>query len=281
MALPEGLRLIHRSEVSDEAMTEYRRVMAPCWFAGDIIGQNDYINSPSKAPAYVTQNLCLLKGSQVKGTISLYSFRNPYPTSICTIERSSFDLNSLPTWLTSIGYLGDNSVTPDLEGQGIMQSLVSEMIKKFPQAYLIGITKDLNLGMQAVFHKTGATTYSTNHKLKPGFYQPKEPRTISLRLNTSRLTHTPLYVNTNYPPVIHLFHNTDNTLVCGAIGTTPNNPGTAHAKYVNKQNSLFPNQVIGFINPETELNSSELDTIYSQLARYKYLNLFQLPTHTQ
>lgn len=271
MSLAEGLSLTHRDLVADAAMQKYRKVMAPRWFADNPSTQLEYINLKGNAPhGNIPQNHCLVKEGEVKGTVSIYSFKYPYHQKVTTLEGMDFDLAKLPDWLIESGYIGDNSITPDLEHQGLMTILVKEMIQRFPHVFMVGITGESNIKMRAVFEKTGATI---NHQF-PSVVRSRNPRGITGENTFAPLIHLPLYLNTQYPPVVHLFKDKNDVLVCGAIGTSPNFPDTTNSIY-NAHDQLFPNQIVGFINPETQLLPAELDYIYGQIARFKYISIFQ------
>jgi len=157
-----------------------------------------------------------------------------------------------------------------------MTILVQEMISRFPHAFIIGITGESNISMKKVFEKTGA---SISNEF-PNFVRPRNPRALSRDIDSSSLKHIPLFIDTKYPPIVHLFQNNKGQLVCGAIATTPNFPNTSTATH-DSNNKLFPNQIVGFINPEVKLTPTELDYIYGKIARYKYISLFQLKTSSR
>lgn len=274
MGLPEGFELVHRDLVPDIAMREYRKTLAPIWFSGDPVAQAEYIDIPGNR-GNIPQNHCLTKEGEVKGTISIYSFKYLNKKTLKTSGGDNFDLAELPDWLLESGYIGDNSITPDLERQGLMTILVQEMIQRFPHAFMVGITGENNTGMQQVFKKTGATI---NHQF-PYFLRPRNPRGLTDENIFATLKHLPLYLDTQYPPVVHLFKNNNDVLVCGAIGTSPNFHDTTTSTYHN-HDQFFPNQIVGIINPETQLLPAELDYIHGQIARFKYVSIFQLCNKT-
>lgn len=256
-------------------MQDYRRVMAPIWFPDDDRAQQEYIFSPGNpACGNVTQNYCLLKDRRVKGTISIYSFNHPHTANLYTQDGQVFDLSGLPPWLREFGYIGDNSVVPDIEGMGMMTQMIREMISRFPHALLLGITGKQNVGMQATFRKTGAEVGERDML----FLRPKKERTLGPTPHRSDLRHTPLFVDYTLPPVAHLFHDSHDRLVSGAIGTTPNSPGTTNSRWSGEL-SLFPNQIVGFVDPDFVGTSDDYDTMYGQVARHRYISLFQVTEH--
>ena len=87
-----------------------------------------------------------------------------------------------------------------------------------------------------------------------------------------------LHLDTDYPPVIHLFYDESQELQVATIASSPNVQGVSVASLTHVSEELFPNQCIGIINPElpkTELEGM-LPLIYGSISRYKYVNLFQM-----
>lgn len=272
----ENLKLLSRETVSDEQMFLYRCVMAAIWFPNDEEAQKRYMELPGQAPmGNVTESLCLTDENKVIGTASLYGFNNiQHKDELSGIER----LEQLPLWLTETVYRGDLSVIPEYQGQGLASQLVNKLktraFSNVSAHNIIGITESSNESMINVVKKTGGRI------VQPAEYQfiklASQFRPGYLR-DSHEFSAVPLYLDEKYPPVIHLFYDKKNELQAGTIATSPNVPGVDIASSTGIISELFPNQCIGFINPDLSISKLRLllPTIYNAVSRYRYVSLFQ------
>lgn len=281
MAAIERFELTNREYVSDDRMHMYRAVMASIWFPNDELAQKMYIELPGQASmGNVTESLCLIDQDRVIGTAALYGFGN-----IQHRERLSKTdkLNNLPPWLTETVYRGDLSVVPEFQGQGLASQLVELLRNKvfrpdqqntIPNR-IIGITEAKNENMLKVVSRTGG-----NIARPEDYYFIKLPNDIRPRYlrQTERFTALPFYLDKQYPPVVHLYYDGKNEIQAGTVATSPNVSGVTTAQSTGKLEDLFPNQCIGFINPELSRRKMRmlLPTIYNAVGRYKYVSLFQM-----
>jgi len=275
----ERFELANRETVPDELMHAYRTIMASIWFPNDEPAQRKYMDLPGQAPmGNVTESLCLVDNGRVIGTAALYGF-----SSIRNRDRltNSERLENLPSWLTDTIYRGDLSVVPEFQGQGLASQLVDQLKSRaFDQSQsvvpnrIIGITEATNEGMLRVVRNTGGNVVNPEdyHFIK----LPNNTRPRYLK-QSSRFSVQPYYLDKQYPPVIHLFYDDRNEIQAGTIATSPNVPGEALSRSTGDIDDLFPNQCVGFINPELSRRKMRmiLPTIYNAVSRYKYISLFQ------
>ena len=275
----ERFELANREAVPDELMHAYRTIMASIWFPNDEPAQRKYMDLPGQAPmGNVTESLCLVDNDRVIGTSALYGF-----SSIRNRDRltNSERLENLPSWLTETIYRGDLSVVPEFQGQGLASQLVDQLKSRaFDQSQsvvpnrIIGITEATNEGMLRVVHNSGGIVVSPEE-----YHFIKLPHSIRPRYlkQSSRFSAQPFYLDKQYPPVVHLFYDDQNEIQAGSIATSPNVPGETLAGSTGNTGDLFPNQCVGFINPELSRRKMRmlLPTIYNAVSRYKYISLFQ------
>ena len=276
----ESCELVHRDDVSDEDMFAYRKLMAPIWFPDDIDAQVKYASIPGTSPTgSVIQSLCLVEEERkIIGTVGIYDFGN-----IRNMQRltSSDNLRNLPDWLTRVAYMGDMSVSPQRQKRGLASDLVQTSLNAIAEqgnrgrVTTIGITENSNTGMRGVVRKTGGR-FLEGYECRFLKFAENERLPASSVVSSGRVEK--LHLDTDYPPVIHLFYDESQELQVATIASSPNVQGVSVASLTHVSEELFPNQCIGIINPElpkTELEGM-LPLIYGSISRYKYVNLCQM-----
>lgn len=274
----ERYQLIHRDEVSNDSMRDYRITMGPHWFPDDPKAQSDYAGLPGN-PKFgnATNNLCLMNDEKVIGTISLYDFAKVQNKNKLTNNEL---LNDLPQWLRSFVYQGDISTIPESQRQGLSNLMVSETIKIASktegQRTIFGITKNTNIPMKNLIEKLGGKFVNRSTCLFVKFSETHRPSTMTKPKGEI----VKLHFNKNFPPVIQMFYDKRGVLEAATIATSPNAPNHTDARPTGKVEDLYHNQCIGIINPNLNRQQTKrlITEIYASIGRFKYASLYQMST---
>jgi hypothetical protein len=272
----ERYQLVHRDEVPDNSMRDYRVTMGPHWFPNDLKAQSDYAGLPDNSNfGNATNNLCLMNDKKVIGTISLYDFAKVRNKNNLTNNEL---LNDLPLWLRSFVYQGDISTIPESQRQGLSNLMINETIKMASktegQRTVFGIIKNTNIPMKNLIEKLDGNFIERSNCLFVKFSETHRP-SIMTRPKGEIVK---LHFDDNFPPVIQMFYNQKGVLEAATIATSPNVPGNTDARPTGKIEELYHNQCVGIINPDlNEQQTKKLITeIYSSIGRFKYASLYQM-----
>lgn len=274
----ERYQLIHRDEVPNNSMREYRTTMGPHWFPNDLKAQSDYARLPDN-PEFgnATDNLCLMSDKKVIGTISLYDFAKVRNKNKLTNNEL---LNDLPQWLRSFVYQGDISTIPKSQRQGLSNLMITETIKIASkiggQRTIFGITKNTNVPMKKSIEKLGGKFIERSACLFVKFSETHRPRIITKPKGEI----VKLHFDNNFPPVIQMFYDKKGILEAATLATSPNSPDHTDSRPTGKIEDLYANQCIGIINPNLNRQQTKrlITEIYASIGRFKYASLYQMTT---
>lgn len=272
----ERYQLIHRDEVSNDSMREYRIIMGSQWFPNDTKAQSEYANLPGN-PRFgnAPWNMCLISRGKVIGTISLYDFANIRNSSDLT---NNSNLKNLPDWLTKYAYQGDISTIPEAQRQGLSSYMIAETLKMARSIrgnrVIFGITRSTNTPMRNSVTNAGGKFVDETDCLFVKFNETHRPQaTTSSGWETIKL-----HFDEDFPPVIQMFYNKQGNLDAATIATSPNAIGKPDAIPTGKIGELYPNQCIGIIRPDLVPKKLKklVKTIYASVGRFKYVSLYQM-----